>query len=176
MRASFLALGLGLVALLNNIATAADRVTVQLDYLVRGSHAMFFVADQKGYFREQGIELVAVRSGTSSSVALSDVGAGSAEFGFADFPTLAVSRMRGIPVVALVAVNQKESACHDRTRQQKDPQKPGGSAKASQSAFSLPDRHTCFSRPSLPQMQMSLKDIKQSTVTPRTRATFSLGK
>ena len=31
-------------------ALAADKVTVQLDYVVRGNHAMFFVAKEKGYF------------------------------------------------------------------------------------------------------------------------------
>jgi NitT/TauT family transport system substrate-binding protein len=96
----------GFAALLATAANAADRVTIQLDYVLRGSHAMFFLADQKGYFTDQGIELAAVRTGTSSSDALRSVGTGSADFGFADFPTLAVSREQGIPAVALVAVNQ----------------------------------------------------------------------
>ena len=34
------------------------------------------------------------------------VGNGDAEFGFGDLPTLAVARSQGVPVVALVAVNQ----------------------------------------------------------------------
>jgi NitT/TauT family transport system substrate-binding protein len=96
----------GLLGLFGAAAQAADRVTVQLDWVIRGSHAMVFVADQKGYFREQGIEIAAVRTGTSSSDALDLVGADRANFGFADLPTLAVARERGVRVVALVAVNQ----------------------------------------------------------------------
>lgn len=95
-----------LLGLLGTGAHAADRVTVQLDWVIRGSHAMVFLADEKGYFKEQDIEIAAVRTGTSSSDALSLVGAGSADFGFADLPTLAVSREQGVPAVALVAVNQ----------------------------------------------------------------------
>jgi NitT/TauT family transport system substrate-binding protein len=98
----------GLLGLLGTGAHAADRVTVQLDWVViRGSHAMVFVANEKGYFREQGIEIAAVRTGTSSSDALGLVGTGKANFGFADLPSLAVSREQGVPAVALVAVNQQ---------------------------------------------------------------------
>ena len=102
-----LAVVAGLASLIGTGAQAADRVTVQLDYVMRGSHAMFFLADQKGYFKEEGIELVAVKTGTGSSAALRSVGQGSAAFGFADFPTLLVARAEGVPAVALVAVNQK---------------------------------------------------------------------
>jgi NitT/TauT family transport system substrate-binding protein len=97
----------GLLGLLSTGAHAADRVTVQLDWVIRGSHAMVFVADEKGYFKEQGIEIAAIRTGTGSSDALGLVGAGTADFGFADLPTLAVSREQGVPAVALVAVNQQ---------------------------------------------------------------------
>ena len=50
-----LAVVAGLASLIGTGAQAADRVTVQLDYVMRGSHAMFFLADQKGYFKEEGI-------------------------------------------------------------------------------------------------------------------------
>jgi NitT/TauT family transport system substrate-binding protein len=153
----------GLVALINTTAAAADRVTVQLDCVIRGSHAMFFVADQKGYFKEQGIELKAVKTGTSSSDALRSVGQGSAQFGFADFPTLAVARGEGVPSVALVAVNQKSPLAIialARRKVLKSPQdlkdlrlgvQPAGSTYVFLKAF-------------LAANGMSLKDIRQVTV------------
>src|SRR6478736_3896407 len=87
-------------------AHAADKVTVQLDYVVRGNHAMFFVAKEKGYFDKQGIDVTAIQKGTGSVNALRLIGNGNAEFGFGDLPTLAVARSQGVPAVALVAVNQ----------------------------------------------------------------------
>ncbi len=88
-------------------AAAADSVSVQLDWVVRGNHAMFFVAQAKGYFAKNGIEVTAIRKGTGSPDAMRLVGNGSAEFGFGDLPTLLVARSQGVPVVALAAINQR---------------------------------------------------------------------
>lgn len=86
---------------------ALDTVTVQLDYLVRGNHGMFFVAKEKGYFKEQGIRIEDIRRGNGSPNTLRLVGTGGAEFGFADLPSLVIARAQTVPVKALVAVNQK---------------------------------------------------------------------
>lgn len=101
--ASLIALGLMTAA----PAFAADDVKIQLDWVVRGDHAMFFVAKDKGYFTEQGINVTAIRKGTGTPDALRLVANGNADFGFGDLPTLAVSRSQGLPVVAIVGVNQR---------------------------------------------------------------------
>jgi NitT/TauT family transport system substrate-binding protein len=88
-------------------ASAADQVSVQLDWVVRGNHAMFFVAEANGYFQDNGIELTAIRKGTGSPDAMRLVANANAEFGFGDLPTLVVARSQNVPVVALVAVNQR---------------------------------------------------------------------
>src|SRR5690348_17765365 len=75
------------------VAQAADDVSVQLDWLVRGNHAMFFVARDKGYFTEQGINVTAIRKGTGSTDALKLVANGNADFGFGDLPTLQVGQI-----------------------------------------------------------------------------------
>ncbi len=95
------------VLLVSAGARATESVTVQLDWVVRGDHAMFFVARDKGYFAREGIEINAIRRGTGSSDALRMVGGGGAQFGFADLPTLMIARAQGVPALALVAVNQK---------------------------------------------------------------------
>lgn len=87
-------------------ARAADKVEVQLDWVVRGDHAMFFVAKDKGYFAANGIEVTEIRKGSGSPDTMRLVANGNAAFGFGDLPTLAVARAQGVPVVALVAVNQ----------------------------------------------------------------------
>src|SRR3984957_4687429 len=77
-------------------AHAEDKVSVQLDYVVRGNHAMFFVAKEKGYFAKQGSDVTAIRRGTGSPNAMRLVGNSNAEFGFGDLPTLALARSQGV--------------------------------------------------------------------------------
>ncbi|MQA73808.1 MAG: hypothetical protein GEU88_05590 [Solirubrobacterales bacterium] len=83
-----------------------DQVKVQLDYVIRGNHAPFFVADEQGFFEQQGIEIENIQEGTGSADAMRIVGTGGADFGFGDLPTLATARSQGVPVKALAAVNQ----------------------------------------------------------------------
>ena len=158
-------LAIGSAMSLSTVAFAADTVTVQLDYVVRGNHAMFFVARDKGYFQKQGIEIKAIQRGTGSPNAMRFVGGGNAEFGFGDLPTLAVARSQDVPVVALAAVNQHSplgmlalAKNHKLTKPQdlkglNIGVQPSGSTYVFLKAF-------------LAANKMSMDDIKQSTVTP----------
>jgi len=146
-------------------ALAADTVTVQLDYVVRGNHAMFFVARDKGYFQKQGIEIKAIQRGTGSPNAMRFVGGGNAEFGFGDLPTLAVARSQDVPVVALAAVNQHSplgmlalAKNHKLTKPQ-DLKGMNIGVQPSGSTY-------VFLKAFLAANKMSMDDIKQSTVTP----------
>ena len=146
-------------------ALAADNVTVQLDYVVRGNHAMFFVAKKKGYFEKQGIDVTAIQRGTGSPNAMRLVGNGNADFGFGDLPTLAVARSQDVPVVALAAVNQHSplgmlalASKHKLTKPQ-DLKGLNVGVQPSGSTY-------VFLKAFLAANGMSLNDIKQSTVTP----------
>jgi NitT/TauT family transport system substrate-binding protein len=146
-------------------ARADDKVSVQLDYVVRGNHAMFFVAQAKGYFAKQGIDVTAIRRGTGSPNAMRLVGNGNAEFGFGDLPTLALARSQGVPVVALAAVNQHSplgmlalSSKHKLAK----PQDLKGLNLGVQPSGSTYVFLTAF----LAANGMTMNDIKQSTVTP----------
>lgn len=83
-----------------------DHVTVQLDYVPRGNHAMFFVGQDQGFFEEEGIVVDDIIKGTGSPDAMRIVGTEGADFGFGDLPTLATARSQGVEVTALAAVNQ----------------------------------------------------------------------
>lgn len=87
-------------------AAAGDQVTVQLDYLPRGNHGIFYVGKSEGFFAKEGINIVAINKGTGSVNTIRQIGTGSGDFGFADLPTLAIARSQNTPVVALAAVNQ----------------------------------------------------------------------
>ena len=146
-------------------ALAADHVSVQLDYVVRGNHAMFFVAKEKGYFTKQGINITAIRRGTGTPNALRLVGNGDAEFGFGDLPTLAVARSQGVPDVALAAVNQHSPlamlalAAKHKLAKPQDLKGLNVGVQPSGSTY-------VFLKAFLKANDMSLDDIKQSTVNP----------
>lgn len=160
-----IALAAAVAALLSTAAMAADKVSVQLDYVVRGNHAMFFVAKKKGYFDKQGIDVTSIQRGTGSPNAMRLVGNGNAEFGFGDLPTLAVARSQDVPVVTLVAVNQHSplgmlalASKHKLTKPQdlkglNIGVQPSGSTYVFLKAF-------------LAANGMTMDDIKQSTVNP----------
>lgn len=83
-----------------------DSVKVQLDYVPRGNHAMFYVGKEKGFFEKHDIDVGDINVGTGSPAAMRSVGRGQADFGFGDLPTLATAASQGVPVVALAGVNQ----------------------------------------------------------------------
>jgi len=154
-----------LATVISTASFAADKVSVQLDYVVRGNHAMFFVAKKKGYFEKQNIEVTAIQRGTGSPNAMRLVGNGNAEFGFGDLPTLVVARSQDVPVVALAAVNQHSplgmlalSSKHKLAKPQdlkglNIGVQPSGSTYVFLKAF-------------LAANGMTLDDVKQSTVNP----------
>jgi len=154
-----------LVACLGTAASAADKVSVQLDYVVRGNHAMFFVAKEKGYFEKQGIDVTAIRRGTGSVDSLRLVGAGNAEFGFGDLPTLAVARSQDVPVVAIAAVNQNSPlgmlalASKHKLAKPQDLKGLNIGVQPSGSTY-------VFLKALLVANGMSFDDVKQSTVNP----------
>jgi len=160
-----ISLALAIATLLGTAAFAADNVTVQLDYVVRGNHAMFFVAKKKGYFEKQGIVITAIQRGTGSPNAMRLVGNGNAEFGFGDLPTLVVARSQDVPVVALAAVNQHSPlgmlalASKHKLTKPRDLRGLNIGVQPSGSTY-------VFLKAFLAVNKMSLDDIKQSTVNP----------
>lgn len=146
-------------------AKAADQVSVQLDWVVRGNHAMFFVARDKGYFKDNGIEVTAIRKGTGSVDALRLVGAGNAEFGFGDLPTLAIARSQAVPVVALAAVNQRSPMGMIALAKTKTLSKPEDLKGLDVGVHTAGSTYV-FLRAFLAANGMSEADIKKNTVSP----------
>jgi NitT/TauT family transport system substrate-binding protein len=152
-------------ALVAATANAADQVTVQLDYVVRGNHAMFFVGKEKGYFSQNDIDLTAIQKGTGSPNAMRLVGNGNAEFGFGDLPTLAVARSQDVPVVALAAVNQNSPLAMLALASKHKLTKPAD-LKGLNIGVQPSGSTYVFLKAFLAANGMSLDDIKQSTVNP----------
>ena len=145
-------------------AQTKDAVTVQLDWVVRGNHAPFFVARDKGYFAEQGIDAGTIRKGTGSTDALRLVANGNADFG-SDLPTLMVGRSQGIANTALVAVNQKTPLAIISVKKNFD-LKSVQQLKGANIGVHPAGSTYIFLKAALAKNGISLNDIKQSTVSP----------
>lgn len=104
-RAALLAaVSIGLLASVS--AHAADKITIQLDFTyIRGNYAPFYIARDKGMFKDENIEVTEIRLGRGSADTAQRIGKGTSEFGFADLPTALVVRSQGAPVKAIFATN-----------------------------------------------------------------------
>jgi len=74
--------------------TAAN---IRLDFIIGGKHAPWYVALEKGFYAKRGLN-VTIQSSTGSADTVRTVGAGGADFGFADIGTAIVAKSRGTPV------------------------------------------------------------------------------
>ena len=84
-------------------ATALDNVTLITDFGFNGRHAYFFVALDKGYYKDADLDVKIVR-GQGSVDAIRQVGANNAIVGFADAGSLVLARGNDQIPVKLVAI------------------------------------------------------------------------
>ena len=91
---------------------AQDRtkITLVLNWLPNGSHAPYYVAKEKGYYGEEGID-AEILEGSGSGNAVKVVGSGAQTFGVASGESVVKGRSVGIPVVAIAVFHQKSPVC-----------------------------------------------------------------
>jgi NitT/TauT family transport system substrate-binding protein len=68
--------------------------TLRLDWLASGYHVPFFLALDRGYYREQGIDLQ-IADGKGSTTTIQVIASGSDTFGTANLSTMALGIARG---------------------------------------------------------------------------------
>ena len=73
---------------------------IRMDFIIGGKHAPWFVALEKGFYAKRGLS-VTIQSSTGSADTVRTIGAGGADFGFADISTTIVAKSRGTPVQAV---------------------------------------------------------------------------
>jgi putative hydroxymethylpyrimidine transport system substrate-binding protein len=81
------------------------KVSLALDAPPNARHAGLFVAQGKGYFKADGLD-VSLAAPADPSAVLKTVGEGKADFGVSDQPSVLLARAQGIPVVAIAAMAQ----------------------------------------------------------------------
>jgi NitT/TauT family transport system substrate-binding protein len=87
------------------VARANEPVILHLDFLVNGYHAPFYVAEEKGWYKDAGLD-VTIRPGRGTADSIKNVGDGSAQFGFPDFGAVAKAVAEGVPITAVAAYLQ----------------------------------------------------------------------
>ncbi|WP_281155558.1 ABC transporter substrate-binding protein [Streptomyces sp. HYC2] len=81
-------------------AKGADKVTLMLNWYPYGEHAPIYYGVKHGIFAKHGIDLN-IQAGQGSGATVQAVGAGNADFGWADTPALLAGVEKGIPIKSL---------------------------------------------------------------------------
>lgn len=81
-------------------ALAQDKLKVMTDWSPHGMHAGLFLAKQKGWFQEAGLD-VEILDGKGSTATIQQVGAGQIDVGFAQLAAMAVARSNGVPLTSI---------------------------------------------------------------------------
>jgi NitT/TauT family transport system substrate-binding protein len=90
-------------------ARAADQahtLSVRLDWLPSGYHAPFWLAVDKGWFKDAGLD-VTIADGNGSVTTVQLVGSGQYDLGHASLATMAIARSKGIPVTSVAGFMRK---------------------------------------------------------------------
>ena len=72
---------------------------IRMDFIIGGKHAPWYVALEKGFYAKRGLNATILARGGSADT-VRTIGAGGADFGFADIGTMIVAKSRGTPVQA----------------------------------------------------------------------------
>ena len=85
-------------------------ITFSLDFIVLGRHAPFYVAIEKGFYKEENLN-VNVISAKGTAQAIQNVESGLAQIGFTDVASLVVARAEGSTVKVVSVIYQKAPFC-----------------------------------------------------------------
>jgi NitT/TauT family transport system substrate-binding protein len=87
-------------------ADGLNSVSFRLDWIVDGSHTCFYVAQQNGYFRDEGLD-VQILEGAGSGTAADLVANGSNDFGFSDAGVVAKAINDGAAMKMVMGIFQR---------------------------------------------------------------------
>ncbi len=105
----FLVVGI-LLLVAGSPALAADKVTLNLNWFYVGDHSPYFVALDKGWYREEGLE-VNIIPGKGSGDVVKKVDVGSVDIGIVDTGVLIVARAQGAKVKIVSMLFDKSPYC-----------------------------------------------------------------
>jgi NitT/TauT family transport system substrate-binding protein len=81
-------------------------ITFSLDFIVLGRHAPLFVAIEKGFYKEEGLNVTMIPA-KGTAAAIQNVESKVAQLGFIDVPSLVIARAGGSTVKVVSVIYQK---------------------------------------------------------------------
>src|SRR5262249_32939113 len=78
-------------------------VKIMLDWVIQGTHAPFFIAQEKGYYKAEGVTVDAIDAGRGATNVAVAVAGGAYQFGWVDMPSLVRFNAQN-PAAPLIAV------------------------------------------------------------------------
>jgi ABC-type nitrate/sulfonate/bicarbonate transport system substrate-binding protein len=85
-----------------------QKVTVTLDWTPNTNHTGLYVAQEKNYYKQEGLDVQIVQPG--EGITLQIVGAGKSEFGISYQEDVTTARSKNIPVVSIAAIIQHNTS------------------------------------------------------------------
>ncbi|MEC2077292.1 ABC transporter substrate-binding protein [Metabacillus fastidiosus] len=85
-----------------------EKVTVVLDWTPNTNHTGLYVAEEKGYFKEEGLDVDIILPGEAGAEQL--VASGKADFGVSHQETVTEARIQELPVVSIGAIVQHNTS------------------------------------------------------------------
>ncbi len=87
-------------------APPLEKITFLLDFVAYGKHVPFFVARDKGFWKDAGFDVTIV-PGQGSATTVSSYAAGAVDFAFADVPSVILARSKGAEIKVAGIIHDK---------------------------------------------------------------------
>ena len=88
--------------------SSRQTVKIVLDWTPNTNHTGLYVAKEKGYFKEQGLDVQIIQPGNSGAEQM--VASGQADFGVSYQENVTHARTQGIPIISIAAVLQHNTS------------------------------------------------------------------
>jgi NitT/TauT family transport system substrate-binding protein len=106
LRLGLMALALAAAGGAQAFAQAPVKVKMRLDWKGGAQHAPFYLGQQRGYYKQEGIDLEVI-SGSGSSDTIKQVGSKAVEFGLVDALVLVQGAQQRVPAKSIAAYYQR---------------------------------------------------------------------
>ena len=106
LRLGCAALALAVLGAFNAQAQTPTKVKIRLDWKAGAQHAPFYLGKQRGYYKDEGIDLDVI-SGSGSSDTVKQIGSKAVEFGLVDALVLVQGAQQRVPAKSIAAYYQR---------------------------------------------------------------------
>jgi NitT/TauT family transport system substrate-binding protein len=103
IRISTIAAIVTLVAAVAPAHAEVKNVKISMDWVIQGTHAPFFIAQEKGYFKAEGVTVDAIDKGNGATNVAVTVASGAYQYGWVDMPSMILFNAKN-PATPLIAV------------------------------------------------------------------------